>query len=214
MSSIFDYFFPPKCCACDCVGWHLCEYCRHDLADRLIDGPVDLLKDPYTGKKLLTLTSCKPSPLLRRVLHAFKYTYTEELLDVLGKLLVARLKQFKLSPKLQIVPVPLHTSRIRERGFNQSYLLAKYISKCTDFKVANILERTRGTFPQAQLSRSDRVKNVQGAFALKKPDMRAPQGILLLDDVITTGSTTSECQRVLYGAGAKLIVNVALTHGL
>lgn len=214
MNSIFDYFFPPKCCVCDCTGWHLCEHCRRDLAEHLIDGPVDFLKDPYTGSKQLTLTSCKPNPLLRHVLHAFKYTYTEELLDVLGKLLVARLKQFKLSPKLQIVPVPLHTSRIRERGFNQSYLLAKYISKCTDFKVADILERTRCTFPQAQLSKSDRLNNVQGAFSLKKPGTRAPQGILLLDDVITTGSTTSECQRVLSDAGAQLIVNVALTHGL
>lgn len=214
MSSIFDYFFPPKCCACDCAGWHLCESCRYDLAKCLIDGPADLLKNPYTEEKLLTLTACTPTPLLRHVLHSFKYTYTEELLDVLGKLVVARLKQFKLSSKFQIVPVPLHASRIRERGFNQSFLLGKYISRCTDFTMADILQRTRCTFPQAQLSKSDRLKNVQDAFALKKPGTRAPRAILLLDDVITTGSTTAECQRVLYDAGAELIVNVALAHGL
>ena len=214
MSSIFDYFFPPKCCACDCVGWHLCEYCRHDLAKHLLHGNMDLLQDPYTRGKLFSITACAPNPLLRRVLHAFKYTYTEELLDVLGKVLAERLKQFSLSSSFCIVPVPLHTSRIRERGFNQSALLAKYLAKRTKFAVADILERTRCTFPQAQLSRGDRLNNVQGAFALKKPGTRAPRTILLLDDVITTGSTMSECQRILAGAGAEVVVNIALTHGL
>lgn len=214
MSAIFDYFFPPKCCVCECVGWHLCEFCRRDLAAYLYHGPADLLPDPYVKRKLLTLTACTPNSLLRQVIHTFKYTYTEELLDVLGKLLVARLKQFKLSSRFHIVPVPLHKSRVRERGFNQSLLLGRYIAKCTDFTLSDILERTRCTFPQAQLSRKDRLKNVQNAFILKKPDIKAPKAILLLDDVITTGSTMSECQRVLYEAGAELIVNISLTHGL
>lgn len=214
MINFFDVLFPPKCCVCDFVGSHLCDCCRYDLAASLLTGPADVLKDPYDGGKLLTLSACFPNPLLRQVIHTFKYTYNEELLDVLGKVLVARLAQFQFSPNFHIVPVPLHESRVRERGFNQSLLLGQYISVCTGFEVVDILERTRCTFPQAQLSRNDRCKNVQGAFSLKRGNVRVPEVIFLIDDVVTTGSTMSECQSVLYAAGAKVVVSLALTHGL
>ncbi|MBP7898458.1 ComF family protein [Candidatus Gracilibacteria bacterium] len=217
MGTFFDYLFPPKCCVCECTGAHLCEYCRYDLVESFLTDDGVMLKSPYasiSAAKFFAITACRPTPVLRQALHAFKYTHTEELTEIFGEILVTRLKGFRFSRDVCIVPVPLHASRVRERGFNQSLLLARYVAKRLRLKVADILERTRCTFPQAQLSRSDRILNVRGAFALKANVTKLPRVVLLLDDVITTGSTFTSCRDVLIRAGATKVYGLALAHGL
>jgi competence protein ComFC len=168
------------------------------------------------------LTACEPNPILRRTVHAFKYTYNEELLVALGDLLVQRLVGIEFPPDTWIVPVPLHAGRLRERGFNQCLLLARHIAskgqgssiKTTVLHVGDILQRIKITFPQAQLSKSDRLKNVSGAFSLKSNTYSIPKSVILLDDIVTTGSTIIECREVLYRAGVTQVYIMALSHGL
>jgi ComF family protein len=104
-----------------------------------------------------------------------------------------------------IVPVPLHAARQRERGFNQASLLADLLSAQTSIPSRPLLERIRYTTTQTALDRSQRMENLHNAFRLrKKADVRGLR-VLLIDDVLTTGSTLSECARVLKRAGANSV---------
>ena len=101
-----------------------------------------------------------------------------------------------------IVPVPLHPARFRERGFNQAELLAKILGQRINLTLSRALERIRYTTTQTAFDRTERMENLRDAFRLrKKMDVRGLH-VLLIDDVLTTGSTLSECARVLKEAGA------------
>ena len=101
-----------------------------------------------------------------------------------------------------IVPVPLHPARERERGFNQAAVLAELLSRQVATPLRPVLERIRYTTTQTAFDRAERMENLHDAFRLrKKADVRELR-VLLIDDVLTTGSTLSECARVLKGAGA------------
>jgi ComF family protein len=101
-----------------------------------------------------------------------------------------------------IVPVPLHPTRQRERGFNQAGLLAELLSTRISIPCKRVLKRIRYTTTQTALDRAERMENLHNAFRLRKnADVRGLH-VLLIDDVLTTGSTLSECARVLKRAGA------------
>jgi ComF family protein len=101
-----------------------------------------------------------------------------------------------------IVPVPLHPAKERERGFNQAALLAELMAERMSLQIKPVLERVRYTTTQTAFDREERMENLRNAFRLrKKADVRHLR-VLLIDDVLTTGSTLSECARVLRRAGA------------
>lgn len=119
-----------------------------------------------------------------------------------------------------IVPVPLHPSRRRERGFNQSELLAAGLVRALGRrsggatpKVAKAcLRRKRATPPQTGLSVAARRENLRGAFEVVKPDEVRGRGIVLVDDVMTTGATLSACARTLKRAGAARVMGLTLAR--
>jgi ComF family protein len=159
---------------------------------------------------------------LREAIHRFKYSSRLHLRQALGHKLHDALADPRLADVLapdaaerwRIVPVPLHTSRQRERGFNQSAELARVLAKLTGLPCHEALRRTRRTTPQARLDRRERLENLAGAFT---PTRRAAallsgKNVLLVDDVLTTGSTTHECAAVLKknaGAARVIVVTVA-----
>jgi len=101
-----------------------------------------------------------------------------------------------------IVPVPLHPTRKRERGFNQAELLARALNRATGIRLHRALQRTRYTTTQTQFDRAERMENLKGAFRLRRGSNVQDLRVLLVDDVLTTGSTLSECASVLKAAGA------------
>ncbi|MFM8269660.1 MAG: ComF family protein [Pseudomonadota bacterium] len=104
-----------------------------------------------------------------------------------------------------MIPVPLSQVRFNERGFNQSEWLARQMSKRTQLKIEiKGLKKTRETSPQSTLSRSERQKNLVGAFSWN-PKRPAPERVCLIDDVLTTGSTLEACKSALQKAGVKEI---------
>lgn len=116
-------------------------------------------------------------------------------------------------PGLVVMPVPLHPGKLRERGFNQSLLLARHVSQGigTDLDFSS-LRRVRFTEPQTGLKRKERGRNVRGAFAVKDPARVTDRPVLLVDDVATTGSTMNECARVLKRAGCREILCLVLAR--
>lgn len=142
--------------------------------------------------------------LVRRLVHQFKYARQRHLRHPVASWLRETLNDSRLRDRHfdLIVPVPLHPARQRERGFNQAELLADLLAAWTNLPTRNALERIRYTTTQTAYDRAARMENLHGAFRLrKKRDVRGLH-VLLIDDVLTTGSTLSECARVLRKAGA------------
>lgn len=224
LKSIIDFIFPPICSICGkpfssekeavicphClsrikyIGSPLCSMCGKPFySDLLAD---HLCGDCLTKKRYFTRARAMGyyDGILRKAIHLLKYKLKNNLVFPLGNLMADRMQSFlNGAPYHLIIPVPLHTRRLRERGFNQALSLAHFISKkyktpldgCT-------LTRKRHTKPQVGLSEQDRRDNVRGAFLLLKSDKVVDKDILLVDDVYTSGNTVEECSKVLLKAGA------------
>ncbi|NKB81566.1 MAG: ComF family protein [Nitrospirales bacterium] len=138
---------------------------------------------------------------LKEAIHLFKYHGKVSLARPLATLMC---QAFLHPPNIDyIIPIPLHPHRLREREYNQSLLLADPISRHLKTPVlCHTLVRTRPTPPQTTLSRSTRLKNLRHAFHINYPSRIDGQRILLIDDVLTTGTTVNECAKVLRKFGA------------
>jgi Predicted amidophosphoribosyltransferases len=142
--------------------------------------------------------------VVRFVILQFKYNRQLHLRHPVAEWLFEAMNDDRLRDRSFdcIVPVPLHPARFRERGFNQAELLGKILGQRINLTLSRALERTRYTTTQTAFDRIDRMENLRGAFRLRKRiDVRGLQ-VLLVDDILTTGSTLSECARVLREAGA------------
>lgn len=147
---------------------------------------------------------------LRELIHLLKYNQVRPAANVLGRMLVEAiedLQPYLAGKEILVVPVPLHVRRLRQRGFNQSALIVRAALKLKSAPAglnlsAGLLERHRETKSQIGLSRHQRRENIRGAFVVAKPDELKGREVLLVDDVFTTGTTVSECARVLRRAGA------------
>ena len=153
--------------------------------------------------------------IVRRIILDFKYGRQIHLRHLVARWLLAGLDDSRLRDREfdLIVPVPLHPARERERGFNQAGLLAELLSRRMSIQAKPVLERTRYTTTQTAFDRAERMENLQGAFHLRRnADVRELQ-VLLIDDVLTTGSTLSECARVLKKAGARSVHAATAARG-
>jgi ComF family protein len=147
---------------------------------------------------------------LRELIHLLKFEQVRPSAAVLGGMLakaLAGLEPGWTQRPVVVVPVPLHTRKLRQRGFNQSELIAQYAVKLTGGMAVHsrVLERRRETQSQIGLTRHQRRENLRGTFVVTRPQEIAGREILLVDDVFTTGTTVSECARVLRRAGASKI---------
>lgn len=146
---------------------------------------------------------------LRDLIHMLKYEGVRPAANVLGRMLsevFAGLEPSFGDAKLWVVPVPLHTSKMHQRGFNQAEAITRVALKLANSEryalAAGALERVRPTQSQIGLSRHQRRENLRGAFRVTNPEEISGRDILLVDDVFTTGTTASECSRILRRAGA------------
>ncbi len=147
---------------------------------------------------------------LRELIHLLKYTRVRPAAGVLGRMLAEAIGSLAIAPEaeLALVPVPLHAVKQRQRGFNQSELIARAALKCTPRHLSlctTALVRQRATESQTGLTRHQRRENMRGAFRVLHPELVDGRDVVLVDDVFTTGTTVSECARVLKRAGAARI---------
>jgi len=148
---------------------------------------------------------------LRGLIHLLKYERITPVAAPLGRMLAHAITELigsdaDVAPA--VIPVPLHESRRRSRGFNQSELIAHAAVRCLPHKLEVLngaLLRQRDTVSQVGLSREERIENVRDAFGVAQPSRVKGRDIMLVDDVMTTGTTLSECARVLKQAGAKRV---------
>ncbi len=221
--TVLDLIYPPGCMVCgrdvDAKEWicqacdeslprltgRLCKRCSLPLEGHFV-GPFECpnCRDHIPAFET-AVSAMRARGAVRELIHRFKYDSASSLAVPLGQWLREALLDGRLElihPETLLVPVPLHPVRIRERGYNQSELLAREISRAEGLHLANILERTRATRTQTALDRREREENLDGAFRLRSGANVRDREILLVDDVLTTGSTIDACAKVLKSAGA------------
>lgn len=221
-TALLDLLFPPRCIGCGRVGSWFCEECCAQIEP--IRPPLcPLCGRPSSGGRLCFL--CRRDPLridgiravaylegtLREAIHRFKYDNLQDLVFPLARLLNAYLQSDPL-PVDVIVPVPLHPKRLRERGYNQSALLARRLGDQTGLPVSEgSLFRVRETVPQVALNARQRRENVKGAFACADERL-AGKRVLLIDDVCTTGATLEACSIALAERKARSVWALVLAR--
>ncbi len=232
-AALQDLLFPARCLACEILlGRHrlplLCDSCYTRLA--VLGSPWCLLCGiPFAAGADHLCGDCladdRPFAFARTaflyreplvtLIHQLKFGRRLTGLVTLGRLVRDTPAVAALSCPDIIIPVPLHVNRLRQRGFNQSLLLAR--SCFPGWKnriVVDILHRIRNTVPQTDLSGSERRQNLKNAFSVSGAERIAGRSILLIDDVVTTGSTIGECSRILRHAGAQRVEVFALARAL
>jgi ComF family protein len=151
---------------------------------------------------------CSYEGITKILIHEFKYGSKDYLGFTLNRLLTEFIREYDLPLSVLdlIVPVPLHKTRLREREYNQAEILSRHLAG--EFKkelVPDILIRNRYTKTQTELESDKRPENVRGSFSINKATLLKNKNILLVDDVLTTGATSSEAAAVLKEAGAKIV---------
>ena len=223
-NGLLNLVFPPRCVACGAWGDWFCAACR---------AAVQPLPDPccsHCGRPLRRVGCCKRcqesgSHLeairstsahrqpLSVAIHAFKYNGLSVLAEPLADMLWTTWRVAPAACEI-IVPVPLHPARVRERGYNQSALLARALGRRLGIPTAaDVIHRVRDTKPQVGLSRPERLQNMAWAFASQRCLTGSPH-ILLVDDVCTTGATLEACAEVLLQAGAGSIRALTLARAI
>ena len=154
--------------------------------------------------------------LVREAIHAFKFGGRRGLANPLGDLLAGLgLSALPGAAPDALVPVPLHSRRARERGYDQALLLARRLERAWGVPVvADALLRAVPTQPQTVLDAAARRRNVRDAFAVRRAEVIAGRHIVLVDDVLTTGATAGECARSLYRAGATAVGVLTVARAL
>jgi ComF family protein len=224
LAAFLNVLFPSRCAGCGVRGAELCGSC---LAATV---PLDPASCPRCGRPSRLGAAC-PScrryagPLagiraarvyegaLRKAVHGFKYRHRRSLAGPLARLMEGELRVRPLLLDL-LVPVPLHSARERERGYNQSELLARELGGALGIPVACCLERTRETGVQAELSAVERRSNVRGAFRCADPAAVEGRRVGVVDDVCTTGATLEDCARALRAAGSSSVWGIVVARDI
>lgn len=190
--------------------YHLCPLCT----DRLLFLNKVLSVDiPYIDSAAYSLFY---SEYTREKVYHYKYYNGSYLYETFGEILWNTIMERELLDNIDIITyVPIHKKRKAKRGYDQSELLAEYISRKGNVPLSKgNLIRHRYTKPQNKLQRSERIKNIIDAFSVKKPNIFYGKEILLIDDIITTGGTISECGKVLVDSGAIGVHALAITSSM
>lgn len=224
------FLLPATCVECGVIGTNLCEKCNTGIV--VIENQVcpncrrksacgEFCSDAcaveiFNGEKCFldgVFVCCRyeKNGVIEKLISRFKYKFSDEIKNILCPIMIESFGKFKDMHFDFVIPVPLHSKRERNRGFNQSEILADSIS---GIRKLNILHRRYNTFPQAKLNRAGRLVNLTNAFELDKSFGNFyGKNFLIIDDVCTTGSTLNECARALQTLRPAKIYGLVLARG-
>jgi len=229
--SILDFLFPPRCFGCDkdIEQGIICNKCFTQITTSAL-GVCSVCGLPKSSDEEcshpLIHSGIKPNVLTRiralgkyttpyiGLVHNFKYQNKKKIARVLGLALSNLITSDPILSRADyIIPIPLHPARLRERGFNQSLLLAQEAAFSSGITLQDCLIRTKNTPSQTQLDYDSRAKNIRGAYQLKtRLDFSLKdKRVVLVDDVITTGATLTEAAKTLVENGVTEVYGVVVT---
>lgn len=219
---LLDLLYPPRCISCQRVGSWLCTQCQAQM-ERVVAPFCERCGDAVAAPGLCARCRAELPRIeairsvfffegvTREAIHRFKYDGLTALAVPLAALMVDYWRAHPLLTSV-VVPVPLHTRRLGERGYNQAALLARELVSQAGLQLdERTLMRQRATAPQVDLDAEQRRENMRGAFRAQGQAL-AGQDVLLVDDVCTTGATLEACAVALYDAGARSVRALTLAR--
>ena len=204
---------------------HICLFCRESIArdDNYICTDCMDLVEIVNRKIIMNLPNMENAyysllynRFIREKLHAYKFEGKNYLYKAFGEILISTIKTKGLDNKIEVIAfVPAHRRKKALRGYNQSELLASYIADRLEIPLLkNHLLKVKWTKDQNKLGKIERKNNLKDSFKATKTEDFKGKEILLVDDIITTGTTMEECGKVLITNGAKKVYGLALTSSM
>lgn len=206
MERILDAIFPQTCTICGKLDHSsLCKKCQIELENIQEPNILSNFEEEKYFNELIYVF--KYEGLIRKLLIQYKFQEKPYIVKSFVNFLLNDKKIFKKIKSFDIIiPVPISTKRKKDRGYNQSLLLAKEISKKTGQIIANnCLYKTKNIIEQSKLNKEERKLNIQGVYEFKNEQIITNKKILLIDDIYTTGSTANECCKMLQKGKPKKI---------
>ncbi len=215
MAMLLDLILPPRCPGCGQEGAAICRRCLRPLERRLDEppgAPIGLPAELPDGLVQLEWCAAFTGPV-RAALFALKYDGEQRVAEPLGRAAGRRWRRAGWGGDL-LVPVPIHAERLRSRGYDQALLLAAAAAKELQLPMVPALQRASATTAQYRLGRAGRAANVGHAFECRTEQLARVRGrhVVLVDDIVTTGSTLSACAHALYAAGARTVAGLTVAR--
>lgn len=210
--SLLDLIFPKKCVNCKRFGEYLCADCFAKIR-------YNESLEPVSGELNGVLSVVNYNGVTRKLIRQFKYKpHVSRLSEIIGEIMNEGLAQnesfyqFIQQFKPVIVPIPLSSKRLRERGYNHAEIIGRHVAKYFNLVMSNkLLVRIKDTKPQYRLSRKERFENIRGAFDIIR-EQRIPDSIILIDDLATSLATLKEAAKVLKRNGSKRVLGVTFAR--
>lgn len=213
--ALLDIVLPPACAGCGRFGVLLCARCLADFrppADpsaRLVVADAGVVVGEHV---IAAVAAFAYHGAIRRVLQRVKYGGTARVAAALARASLPALRVLlAVSGPATLVPVPLHPTRLRERGFNQAALLAEALADGAAVPTRDLLVRHRATAKQHGLDRTARIVNLAAAFGVAD-EATTPPTVIIVDDILTTSATMESCAIVLRAAGCQRVYGFALAR--
>lgn len=239
LNTILDFIFPKQCINCGKIGSYLCHFCKKHFIEYQTVNTCHVCKSPIFKKdNQFVHKLCKENTSLKQVTVALKYTdlveqimkevkYNDyfDIVNLIVELMTASINISKFNNAI-FIPIPLHRYKKWKRGFNQAELIAMGIAKVlsrygANIKVVNLIKRTRNTRTQVGMSKESRGQNLKEAFKVDRKvfDKHSDEifsgkyDIVLIDDVMTTGTTLEGCADVLVREGIRDVSALVFARG-
>ncbi len=216
MEILFDIFLPQSCVYCGSLGAVLCKECCHNLVrlkkDFYYSNSVGNYVDDPTQNDLKISCFYSYKGVFEACIKAAKFNPKH--FGVIGALVSCIELQKDYFSNCILVPVPISRARFKERGFNQALIIAKKLASKFGTPVMDVITRERDTTAQFKNKRSERFKNLSGAFKLKKFPKLPNKKIVIVDDICTSGATLSEIYKTLLNEGCRDVEGFCLSKKL
>ncbi len=226
---LLDILFPKYCIGCAKIGRVLCETCRKEIRPSIRDVCPYCFRNSQGG---ITHDRCKKqngldgavsvvryNAIAKKIVKGIKYRLAYDVFNQIVELFPDhwwRTEIYQELPRAEVLiqPIPLHSARLKLRGFNQAEIVARHLSKETGISMTDSLKRIKNTPPQAKIvTRKERERNIKGAFAAVNEDYIRGKTIILVDDIFTSASTAKEATTALKKSGAAKVFLYAFAHG-
>ncbi len=208
LDTVLNFIFPPTCGFCNKMReGYLCQDCKQKITNsNFYLNQLDFYqnKDNFIEEHFYLFSYVEP---IRGKILQYKFDDRAYLANTIYEFFMNNEKLYGFLKKYDIIiPIPISSSRKRERGYNQSELLARKISKMANIHIeTQVLKKAKNNQPQSSLNKEQRRENVKNVYKVQNEVKIQNKEILLLDDIYTTGSTANECARMLKQAGCQTV---------
>ena len=206
LETVLDFIFPPTCGFCNKMGeGYLCQNCKQKITNsNIYFNQLDFYqnKDTFIDEHFYLFSYTEP---IREKILQYKFDDKAYLANTIYEFFMNNEKLYGFLKKYDImIAVPISTIRKRERGYNQSELLARKISRLADIQLEKqVLKKQKSNQPQSSLNKEQRKENVKNVYKVQNELKISNKKVLLVDDIYTTGATVNECAKMLKQAGCK-----------